>query len=103
MSRIPQQLTMAVIIGNRGFFPSYLVLDYMAAGIDPNKTMIFTHSAVPSVSWDLLKSLTMDSRVLPSASEKPCHIVIRHEIVTFLFILEIWGNAGDDFFIYIRW
>ncbi|SIP91315.1 L-fucose isomerase [Aeromonas sp. RU39B] len=25
MSRIPQQLTMAVIIGNRGFFPSYLV------------------------------------------------------------------------------
>ncbi len=24
MSRIPQKLTMAVIIGNRGFFPSYL-------------------------------------------------------------------------------
>ena len=27
MSRIPQQLTMAVIIGNRGFFPSYLVAE----------------------------------------------------------------------------
>ncbi len=25
-----------------------LVLDYMAAGIDPEKTMIFTHSAVPA-------------------------------------------------------
>ena len=25
-----------------------LVLDYMAAGIDPNKTMMFTHSAVPA-------------------------------------------------------
>lgn len=27
MSRIPQQLTMAVIIGNRGFFPSYTVAE----------------------------------------------------------------------------
>ncbi|SXN40667.1 putative L-fucose isomerase, C-terminal [Klebsiella pneumoniae] len=27
MSRIPQQLTMGVIIGNRGFFPSYLVAE----------------------------------------------------------------------------
>lgn len=27
MSRIPQTLTMAVIIGNRGFFPSYLVAE----------------------------------------------------------------------------
>lgn len=27
MSRIPQQLTMAIIIGNRGFFPSYLVAE----------------------------------------------------------------------------
>lgn len=27
MSRIPHQLTMAVIIGNRGFFPSYLVAE----------------------------------------------------------------------------
>ncbi|MEF4439331.1 hypothetical protein U9890_22940, partial [Escherichia coli] len=26
-----------------------------------------------------------------------------HEIVTFLFIMEIWGKAGDDFFICIRW
>ena len=25
-----------------------LVLDYVAAGIDPNKTMIYTHSAVPA-------------------------------------------------------
>lgn len=29
-------------------------------------------------------------------------VSLSHEIVTFLFILEIWGNAGDDFFIYIR-
>ena len=27
-----------------------LVLDYMAAGIDPTKTMMFTHSAVPRTS-----------------------------------------------------
>ena len=27
MSRIPQTLTMGVIIGNRGFFPSYLVAE----------------------------------------------------------------------------
>ncbi|TFL65108.1 hypothetical protein ELY39_22735 [Escherichia coli] len=26
-----------------------------------------------------------------------------HEIVTFLFIMEIWGKAGDYFFICIRW
>ena len=30
-----------------------LVLDYMAAGIDPNKTMIFTHSAVPAENQTL--------------------------------------------------
>ncbi|HFV8274900.1 TPA: hypothetical protein ACIAA7_005397, partial [Escherichia coli] len=24
-------------------------------------------------------------------------VSLRHEIVTFLFILEIWGNAGDAF------
>ena len=31
-----------------------LVLDYMAAGIDPNKTMMFTHSAVPAENQLLL-------------------------------------------------
>lgn len=30
-------------------------------------------------------------------------VSLSHEIVTFLFILEIWGNTRDDFFIYIRW
>ena len=33
-------------------------------------------ASISYLSWDLLKSSTMDSRVLPSASEKPCHIVI---------------------------
>jgi hypothetical protein len=32
MSRIPQQLTMGVIIGNRGFFPSYLVAEARTGG-----------------------------------------------------------------------
>ena len=36
-----------------------LVLDYMAAGIDPNKTMIFTHSAVPSENQLMLPFLSL--------------------------------------------
>ncbi|WP_214295347.1 hypothetical protein, partial [Escherichia coli] len=27
-------------------------------------------------------------------------VSLRHEIVTFLFILEIWGKVGDDFFFF---
>ncbi len=43
-----------------------LVLDYMAAGIDPNKTMIFTHSAVPSEKPTMLPFLSLDrSRTAP--------------------------------------
>ena len=30
-------------------------------------------------------------------------VSLGHEIVTFLFIMEIRGKAGNDFFIYIRW
>ena len=37
----------------------YLVLDYMAAGIDPNKTMIFTHSAVPAENQLMLPFLSL--------------------------------------------
>ena len=33
-------------------------------------------ASISYLSWDLLKSSTMDSSVLPSASEKPCHMVI---------------------------
>ena len=36
-----------------------LVLDYMAAGIDPNKTMIFTHSAVPAENQLMLPFLSL--------------------------------------------
>ena len=36
-----------------------LVLDYMAAGIDPKKTMIFTHSAVPAENQLLLPFLSL--------------------------------------------
>lgn len=36
-----------------------LVLDYMAAGIDPNKTMIFTHSAVPAKNQLMLPFLSL--------------------------------------------
>ena len=36
-----------------------LVLDYMAAGIDPNKTMMFTHSAVPAENQLLLPFLSL--------------------------------------------
>ena len=38
-----------------------LVLDYMAAGIDPNKTMIFTHSAVPAENQLMLPFLSLVS------------------------------------------
>ena len=36
-----------------------LVLDYMAAGIDPTKTMIFTHSAVPAENQLMLPFLSL--------------------------------------------
>ncbi|TCD54337.1 tryptophan--tRNA ligase [Alloscardovia theropitheci] len=36
-----------------------LVLDYMAAGIDPEKTMIFTHSAVPAANQLMLPFLSL--------------------------------------------
>lgn len=36
-----------------------LVLDYMAAGIDPQKTMIFAHSAVPSENQLMLPFLSL--------------------------------------------
>ena len=36
-----------------------LVLDYMAAGIDPHKTMMFTHSAVPAENQLLLPFLSL--------------------------------------------
>ena len=36
-----------------------LILDYMAAGIDPNKTMMFTHSAVPAENQLLLPFLSL--------------------------------------------
>ena len=39
-----------------------LVLDYMAAGIDPEKTMIFTHSAVPAENQLMLPFCTATRR-----------------------------------------
>ena len=36
-----------------------LVLDYVAAGIDPNKTMIYTHSAVPAENQLMLPFLSL--------------------------------------------
>lgn len=36
-----------------------LVLDYLAAGIDPNKTMIYTHSAVPAENQLMLPFLSL--------------------------------------------
>lgn len=36
-----------------------MVLDYMAAGIDPTKTMMFTHSAVPAENQLLLPFLSL--------------------------------------------
>ena len=36
-----------------------LVMDYLAAGIDPNKTMIYTHSAVPAENQLMLPFLSL--------------------------------------------
>ena len=41
-----------------------LVLDYMAAGIDPEKTMIFTHSAVPAENQLMLPFLSLVTGLL---------------------------------------
>lgn len=38
-----------------------LVLDYLAAGIDPNKTMIYTHSAIPAENQLMLPFLSLVS------------------------------------------
>ena len=36
-----------------------MVIDYLAAGLDPEKTMIFTHSAVPALNQLMLPFLSM--------------------------------------------
>lgn len=36
-----------------------MVIDYLACGIDPNKTMIFTHSAVPAANQLMLPFLSL--------------------------------------------
>ena len=38
-----------------------MVLDYLAVGIDPEKTMIFTHSAVPALNQLMLPFLSLVS------------------------------------------
>lgn len=38
-----------------------MVIDYLACGIDPNKTMIFTHSAVPALNQLMLPFLSLVS------------------------------------------
>ncbi len=38
-----------------------MVVDYLACGIDPNKTMIFTHSAVPALNQLMLPFLSLVS------------------------------------------
>ena len=40
-----------------------MVIDYMACGIDPNKTIIFTHSAVPEENQLMLPFLSLVERV----------------------------------------
>lgn len=49
-----------------------LVLDYLAAGIDPSKTMIFTHSAVPAENQLMLPflSLVSDAELLRNPTVK---------------------------------
>lgn len=38
------------------------VLDYLAAGLDPERTLIFTHSAVPALNQLLLPFLRRSAR-----------------------------------------
>ncbi len=38
-----------------------MVMDYLAAGIDPEKTVIFTHSAVPALNQLMLPFLSLVS------------------------------------------
>ena len=54
-----------------------LVLDYMAAGIDPNKTMMFTHSAVPAENQLLLPflSLVTEAELLTYPVHQACDIL----------------------------
>ena len=44
--------------GGAGFVPA-LVLDYLAAGIDPSRSVIFAHSAVPELNQLLLPFLSL--------------------------------------------
>ncbi|MFI5952432.1 tryptophan--tRNA ligase [Cryptosporangium sp. NPDC051539] len=53
-----------------------LVLDYLAAGIDPEKTTVFTHSAVPALNQLLLPFLSLVS--VPELERNP---TVKDEIV----------------------
>ena len=65
-----------------------LVLDYMAAGIDPNKTMMFTHSAVPAENQLLTYPvhqacdiLFCKANVVPIGKDNLPHVEITRTIV----------------------
>ncbi len=46
-------------VGNLGANVFGLVLDYLAAGLDPDRTTIFTHSAVPALNQLMLPFLSL--------------------------------------------
>ena len=65
-----------------------LVLDYMAAGIDPNKTMMFAHSAVPAENQLLLPFLSL-------VTEAELHR--NHELREILYFLPVSDAEKEAF------
>lgn len=60
-----QVITDRDVVGEIGHHVHQLVLDYLAAGIDPERSTIFAHSAVPALNQLLLPflSLTTDTEL----------------------------------------
>src|SRR5579863_7192435 len=74
-----QVLTDRDTAGHLDEYVTGFVLDYLAIGLDPARTRIFAHSAVPALNQLLLPFLSLVSRSEEHTSElqSPVHLVCR--------------------------
>lgn len=89
MTRIPQQLTMGIIIGNRGFFPSYLVAEARQQAIT-----LFDRLGINTVMVD--ENQTELGGVETRQEAKTCAALFRQHRDNIHGIVVLLPNFGDE-------
>ena len=89
MSRIPQQLTMGVIIGNRGFFPSYLVAEAREQAV-----ALFSRLGINTIMLD--PSQTELGGVETRQDAKICAELFRSHRDNIHGVVVLLPNFGDE-------